>query len=106
VNLFQESARPIDLDHRSAEYEVIANRNSEGVKVYSVDEVEGIVSGTGERHRYVPFYSFQHLSGTDGRLDKPRYYHLNTRPNVDGQLKTYLSFASEPEETSNGNRFF
>lgn len=78
VNLAQVEALPITVDHESTEYKVKAR--SEGYEIYSVDEVEGIVSGTEERRTYIPFYSFRHgLPDGSGSQQPSSYYHTITR---------------------------
>ena len=92
VNLAQVEALPITVDHESTEYKVKAR--SEGYEIYSVDEVEGIVSGTEERRTYVPFYSFRHgLSDSIGSQQPSSYYHtiarLATRRVGEGRTEDY-----------------
>ncbi|MBI1926581.1 type VI secretion system baseplate subunit TssF [Candidatus Poribacteria bacterium] len=96
VNLFQRGAESIPIDRRSTEYQVVADRSHpEEIEVYSVDAVEGIVAGSGERRQYVPFYSFRHATAMRESARGPRYYHLTTRPNAAGELQTFLSLEAD-----------
>ena len=86
VNLFAAHAEPISLNHRRAEYPVVADHaRRDALQVYSIERVTGIDTETGERHEYVPMYSFQH------RKRKGRYYHYQRRPGPDGHGNITLS---------------
>ena len=109
VNLLQTQSLPVNVNHESTQYRVNA---PDGCEVYSVDSVEGIVSGTMQKRSYVPFYSFRHDLAGDSRDQPNRYYHnttrLATRRDENGQpenyQETYLSVVSpnveadEPKE--------
>jgi type VI secretion system protein ImpG len=83
INLFSVDAEPLRVNYLDAEYRVIADvRHLDSIEVYSVDVVEGIVTGTEERRAYVPFYSFKHGLDASGRKQKHRYYHTSTRPHI------------------------
>ncbi len=86
VNLFPESAEPILLNHRRAEYPVLTDpKTGDAIEVYSIETVVGLDSETGERHEYTPMYSFQH------RKRNGRYYHYQRRPSGDGRDTITLS---------------
>ncbi len=98
VNLFPEDAEPILLDHRRAEYPVVANHQQrDAMQVYSIEKVVGLDAETGERHEYTPMYSFRH------RQRNGRYFHYQRRPNGTGAADITLSVGgiAEPavEET-------
>lgn len=60
VNLFSQSADPIPLTHTEYSYHVVPDvRRSEGLEVYSVDEVTA-TDASGESSHYRPFYGIQH----------------------------------------------
>ena len=60
VNLFSEAADPIPLTHTEYRYHVIPDaRRSEGLEVYSIDEVSATDS-SGNKTQYRPFYGIQH----------------------------------------------
>jgi len=86
VNLFPETAEPILLDHRRAEYPVVARHHlQDSVQVYSIEKVEGLDTESGERHNYTPMYAFQH------RKRRGRYYHYQRRPTGAGNEAITLS---------------
>lgn len=83
INLFSRDAEPIRVNYLDAEYRVIADViHPDSIEVYSVNAVEGIVTGTEERRTYVPFYSFKHGLDISVRKQTPRYYHTSTRPRI------------------------
>ena len=60
VNLFEQRADPIKLDHTQMEYQVVPDaRRPVGYEVYSVDKVVASTS-TGEEINYHPFYGLNH----------------------------------------------
>ncbi len=92
VNLFAEHAEPISLDHRRAEYPVVASHPlHEYLQVYSIERVVGLDTETGERHEYVPMYSFQH------RKRKGRYFHYQRRPGPEGYANLTISVGGVDE---------
>ncbi|MFQ6044298.1 MAG: type VI secretion system baseplate subunit TssF, partial [Candidatus Poribacteria bacterium] len=104
INLFGRDAEPIRVNYLDTEYRVIpaVRYPPGGIEIYSVDSVEGIKTGTGERYTYVPFYSFKHSLTADNRKQKGRYYHTSTHPRTIkrddgtgeegfGGLDTYIS---------------
>ncbi|WP_196137605.1 type VI secretion system baseplate subunit TssF [Aliikangiella sp. G2MR2-5] len=65
VNLFQQLAEPITLDHKQTEYHLLADiRRPNGYEIYSVDKVTGSNSA-GERQEYYPFYGLNHQQQND-----------------------------------------
>jgi len=90
VNLLQTEAQPKTASHETTEYRIHA---PESCEIYSVDEVEGIISSTMERRTYLPFYSFRHSLADDRGERLDRYYYPTTRlavrRNDDGQPQTY-----------------
>ncbi len=60
VNLFEQRADPIKLDHTQIEYQVVPDaRRPIGYEIYSVDKVTASTS-TGEEIDYNPFYGLNH----------------------------------------------
>lgn len=60
VNLFKHRADPIKLDHRSTEYEIIADaRRPNGYEIYSVEGVNASTS-SGTSETYLPLYGINH----------------------------------------------
>jgi type VI secretion system protein ImpG len=87
VNLFHKDAVPIRVDHLATEYRVNPDaQHPRSVEVYAVDSVKGTEEGTGERHDYDPFYSFNH---SDGRAE--RYFTTRTRLGPAGRYENYIA---------------
>jgi type VI secretion system protein ImpG len=86
ANLFQQTAEPIQLNQRKAEYPLVPDvRRPYSVEVFSVDEVSAINAATQKITRYEPFYSLRH----SGRRDDRACFWLarrrpSTRANDDG----------------------
>jgi len=74
VNLFEEHAEPIRLNHTTYEYQVIpsANHPSQTREVYSIEQVTG-TNRNGDIVDYVPFYGAKH------HLPNPQYYWYASR---------------------------
>ena len=88
INIFEHSADPIQLDHRQAQYPVRpSGPNTDHYRVYSVDQVTGLVRGSVERKAYVPLELFSaHNAG------RP-VYHLVRRPSpLDRSARVFLTF--------------
>ena len=80
VNLLSCDAEPIRLDHRQSSYYLRpADRSPDHFEVYTVDRVEGLAHGTGERREYLPFNSFRHGMAAD---DRAVYYTMKREPAV------------------------
>ncbi|MBI2803456.1 MAG: type VI secretion system baseplate subunit TssF [Planctomycetes bacterium] len=79
VNLFQQSAEPIDLHHRQADYRVVASRRPlRGTEVYRIESVHALDSETGQRREFLPFYANEF-----GRAqERPAYYHAVRRDSL------------------------
>jgi type VI secretion system protein ImpG len=61
VNLFQQTAEPIRLDHAHTEYRVVPDvRRQRTTEVYAVDAVTCLSPNTGQSVAFQPFYSFKH----------------------------------------------
>lgn len=80
VNLFQQTAEPIRLDHAHAEYQVIPDhhlRRHRAVEVYSIDRVLSVATSAEPQVEFEPFYSFRHVA--DGRHSQA-FWHASRRP--------------------------
>ena len=87
VNLFKTDSEPIRLDYSAFEYRLIADaRYPRSVEVYSVDAVQGIEEGTGKRHSYVPFFSFDHVMD-----DTRRHFIDSRRIGPSDRYETYIT---------------
>ena len=86
INLFESTSEPVHLTHKRSDYAVIADtRAREGIQVYSIDDVVGIDSQTGERYPYYPMHSFEH------RKKNGRYFHAHRQAFDNGQATTYIN---------------
>lgn len=68
VNLFRQSAEPLQITHRKTEYQVIPDvRRPWGSEVYSVDAVRKLVKdeNRAEVVEYQPFFGLHHANDTD-----------------------------------------
>jgi type VI secretion system protein ImpG len=93
VNLFPKDADPIRLEHDKTEYRLRpAVRNPAHVEIYSVDQVVGLVQGSGEKRVYQPFLSFD---PSDEEAQHTLHYRTKLVPAVIGRgADTYISFVA------------
>lgn len=60
VNLFEQTADPIQMDHSNHLYRVVPDaRRPEGLEVYSIDSVTA-ADTAGREYEYTPFFSVKH----------------------------------------------
>jgi type VI secretion system protein ImpG len=72
VNLFEQTAEPIQLTHRKPEYRVVPDvARPTSYEVYGIQQVTG-ASTDGTNREYQPFYRFQH--GYDRRTANAFWY--------------------------------
>jgi len=104
VNLFTQDADPIRLDQRRIEYRVRpSSRNQGHYHVYSINNVEGWVPGSGQRRPYAPFESFDHVIERANHREE-LYYRTRVRQAVNGRgLDHYISFVNAGEQTEHPN---
>lgn len=96
VNLFEEDAEPLRVDHQTAEYRVLPNvRYRKTMQVYDIQQAVGIEDKTGKRHTYLPFFSFMHTL-TPGQ----RYYTEASRIGPTDHYETYVILDSGVDDTS------
>jgi len=92
VNLYEQVAEPIRLDHAHSEYRVIADiRRQRTTEVYSVDSVTSSSPTTGQSMEFEPFYSFKH---SFERHKQQAFFHATRRPSErkdDPGSEVYLS---------------
>lgn len=62
VNLFDQAAEPIAVDHTAFEYRVEPDRRRSKTEVFSVDQVKALNLRTHEPEHFQPFHSFRHAS--------------------------------------------
>src|SRR5690606_15507336 len=96
VNLFALDAEPVRVDHRTADYRVVADaRRRAGVEVYAVTSVTGIEDLTGRRHTYRALLSPERAGGG-------RTYTATSRQGLTGRYETTLTLqgiAPKPDGT-------
>ncbi|MGL5097640.1 MAG: type VI secretion system baseplate subunit TssF, partial [Planctomycetia bacterium] len=80
VNLFEQTAEPVQLTHQKTEYLVLPDvAHPKGMEVHSVLSVTGADPTKGTNVEYQPFYSFRH---GDGREKNRRFWHASRRPSM------------------------
>jgi type VI secretion system protein ImpG len=95
VNLFPQDAEPIRVDHLSSEYRVVADtRYRKSMHVYNVETGVGVEDKTGNRHAYLPYYSFLHTTAKD-----LRYFTASSRAGADDHFETYISLNPDMERS-------
>ncbi|WP_026375740.1 type VI secretion system baseplate subunit TssF [Aestuariibacter salexigens] len=103
VNLYEQDADPIRLEHLRSEYLVRPSTdNLEHVEVFSVEQVTGKLKGRSTQINYAPYESFEHTKHYDS--EGGAFYKLNYRPSVLNEgLDHYISFVtgSQNEEFHN-----
>ncbi|SMC22853.1 type VI secretion system protein ImpG [Andreprevotia lacus DSM 23236] len=70
VNLFRQSAEPLQITHLKTEYQVIPDiRRPWGMEVYSVNSVRKLVQGEGRAEivEYQPFFGLHHANEADAQ---------------------------------------
>lgn len=92
VNLFDQIAEPIRLDHAQTEYRVIPDvRRQNATEVYSVDAVTTTSPELEEPIQFQPFYSFKHAVS---REQQKTFWYASRRPSPrkgDSGTEVYLS---------------
>jgi type VI secretion system protein ImpG len=93
VNLFQQIALPVRIEHKRTQYPVYHDISTKSTtEVFSIDEVTGVTdSGDGDIE-YQPFYSVAHY---DQKEDQDAYWHLQRHPSPrkgDQGMDAFLTF--------------
>jgi type VI secretion system protein ImpG len=92
INLFQQLAEPIRLDHAHVEYRVIPDvRRQLTTEIYAINAVTTISPTTGTSTTFEPFYSFKH---SFERRTQRTFWHATRRPSErkdDQGTEVYLS---------------
>jgi type VI secretion system protein ImpG len=79
INLFEQTAEPIQLTHARHEYRIVPEvAYPFGMEVYSVDSVSGLDSGNAGIE-YQPFFSFRHGQDREGQR---AYWHAARRASL------------------------
>lgn len=78
VNLFEQTAEPINLDHIRSEYHLIPDlRRQPAMEVYSIDKVISTGANLEKQIEFQPLYSYSHAFG--GELPE-HFWSANRRP--------------------------
>ncbi len=78
VNLFEQIAEPIRLNHAQTEYRVIPDvRRQNATEVYSVDSALSVSPHREEAQEFQPFYSVKHAAG---REQQKAFWYTTRRP--------------------------
>lgn len=95
VNLFAQSAEPIELHHQTPDYLVLpAGMARQHHQVFTVESVIGLRQGQVAQRKYVPFALLEF-----GTRAKQPTYRTSIKPSMGGDWsETYLSVVYEPEE--------
>jgi type VI secretion system protein ImpG len=95
VNLFERSAEPIRAGGHATAYRVRPSvRATTGIETYDVQSVVGVESGTGARHTYTPYASFQHVAAGPRPAEDAatgRTFRAHRRQRPDGTDEVLLS---------------
>ena len=82
INLFEQTAEPIDLNQLRYEYRVVPDvARPLSTEVYSVDAVSSIDPVTSQVTEYQPFYSIRHSVSADAPHP---FWYATRRPAADG----------------------
>src|ERR671915_2201062 len=95
INLFPQTSEPILLTQRRHEYQLVADaRRRQTTDVYSVEEVVGVSSETGELAHFQPFYAHRHAADQtpEGMFWLAKRQLSGWR--TDGGTDVHLSFVS------------
>lgn len=89
INLFAHDATPIRLENERLEYRVIpAGEDPTHYEAYSLDQVTGLLKGSGKTQEYRPLHRF----AARGSADEARYYrHRIDRGLVGERLELFLA---------------
>ncbi len=82
VNLFPQTAEPIQVDQQKFEYRIVPDlRRPNATEVFSVDEVSGLKAQQQTITPYKPFYSFRHAHQSSQETFWIANRRLSTRAN-------------------------
>ncbi|HWS56323.1 MAG TPA: type VI secretion system baseplate subunit TssF [Pyrinomonadaceae bacterium] len=93
INLFRKTTEPIRLDHRTAEYRLVADKRRERTtEIHSILSVSASSNADDETRRFEPFYSYTH--GMDGGEHKA-FWHARRAESLNPEVagtEMFLSF--------------
>jgi type VI secretion system protein ImpG len=91
VNLFADDVRPLLLSHLRPEYPIAPQ--SERSEIYAVEKVVGYETKTRNKHEYLPFHSFRHVSRNGQGAVQQRFFKNFSRFDPSNTLwETALAF--------------
>ncbi|UOD50074.1 type VI secretion system baseplate subunit TssF [Orrella daihaiensis] len=95
VNLFSQSAEPVNVTHEIPDYLVLPDGLArQHHQIYSIDSVIGLRQGDINHRPYIPFSWMQFDASK-----RERTYRASIKPAMSGDwVETYLSLAYEPDE--------
>ncbi len=93
VNLFQQIAMPVRVEHKRAEYPLYHDIHSKNTtEIFSVDKVTGISDAGEQSIPYQPFYALSHFEHQE---EEEAYWHIRRRKSPrkgDEGMDVLLSF--------------
>ncbi|KJS33382.1 MAG: hypothetical protein VR64_00810 [Desulfatitalea sp. BRH_c12] len=93
VNLFQQIALPVRIEHQRTQYPIYHDANTKSTtEVFSIDEVTGVADKGDSEIVYHPFYSVGHYGQKE---DQEAYWHIQRSPSPrkgDQGMDVSLSF--------------
>jgi len=95
VNLFSQSAEPINVTHEAPDYLVLPdNLARQHHQIFSIDSVLGLQSGMSQPQPYQPF------SWTEfGAARRESSYRISVRPAMNGDwVESFIALAYQPDE--------
>jgi type VI secretion system protein ImpG len=102
VNLFEQTAEPIDLTHTRSEYFINPEAgHCGGMEVYAVNSVKSVDPTENKETIYQPFYSFRH-GGT--RHERRTFWYAARRPALPD--KPAVAGAKSEESKASGTEVF
>jgi type VI secretion system protein ImpG len=98
INLFAHDGDPVRIDNTRVEYRIRpSGKEPAHREIYSIDQVEGWIQGTGVRRSYKAFESFEHRQDSKDS-QASIYYRTRLRPAVVGKgVDTYIAFVGADE---------
>ncbi len=96
INLFSQDSVPITVDQRRQDYCILATENAaENIEIYSVDQVVGVASLTGERRVYQPLFHNCEDEKSKAYYNVVQHYYGENHIEHRLSLNSKLSFGEE-----------
>ncbi|NNE35801.1 MAG: type VI secretion system baseplate subunit TssF, partial [Rhodothermales bacterium] len=95
TNLFDADSEPVVVNHRASEYRLIADiQRPDTVRIYDIQSVTGRVQATDERHKYHPYFGFEH------HASDARHFTETARVGASGNRDVYVALGGLGEAVS------